>query len=177
MVPAVRRRGVIVDGRRRRAGCLLGGSPAPVFGYKGQDGPKQTYERGRDGVGSDLGVGRTGELQAQAAVHDAEDNHAAADPKMGVGPGRPAAEPLESAVVQPAEKGLEEQHGQDYEADDGMGVGLGRLELRGDVSTREAREAELEAKDGRRTKLSPLPGRRTMRTSRRPSTAAATKTR
>ena len=64
---------------------------------------------------------------------------------MGVGPARPAAEPLESAVVQPAEKGLEEQHGQDYEADDGMGVGLGRLELRGDVSTREAREAELEA--------------------------------
>lgn len=48
---------------------------------------------------------------------------------MCVGPARPAAELLEPAVMQPAQEGLEEQHGQDDEADDGMGVGPGRLEL------------------------------------------------
>lgn len=105
-------------------------APRPSrLGEHGQDEPGAAQHGRDDGVRQLDGVARAGELQAQAAVDDAQDDDHAAVPEVQVRGDGAAQEALEVAVVQPAQQGLGEEEEEHHDADDGVVVEVWVREL------------------------------------------------
>ncbi len=112
------------------------GSPAAAdLAVDGGCHPDEPYD-GRNGNVGGLEVGGcVGELQAEAAVDYADGDADAAVPDVQVGPDGAALQALEPGVVDQAEEGLQEEGGEDNDAEDGVVFGELVCELSGEVST------------------------------------------
>lgn len=94
----------------------------PQFASHRDDQPYQPQESRNDPV-PDFPLGRVvAELETQAAVDDAQRDEHTTPPDMGGAPERAAVGALEDAVVGDAEERLEDEKGDDHQADDGVSV-------------------------------------------------------
>lgn len=110
--------------------CLLPAPPAvaslpasPALAQQGQDDPRPTSDGGDNRVRQLQLLTGAGEPQAQPAVDDAQDDSDPAVPEVKVRGYLALLVPLELAVVDVAQKRLDQQHGEDHDADDGVGIG------------------------------------------------------
>jgi hypothetical protein len=103
------------------------GSLALVHDGKGHGADEgDATGRSEDGVGNGAGLavggGPRGQLEAEAAVDDAESDEDAAIPDVDGGPDRGALGGDVLAVVNVAKDGLEDESGNDDRAEDGVRV-------------------------------------------------------
>lgn len=96
---------------------------SPTLTQQGQYDPCPTGDGCDNRVRQLQRLTRACEPQAQSAVDNAQDNCNPPVPEVKVG-GHPAPlVPLELAVVDVAQQRLDQEHGEDHDADDGVGIG------------------------------------------------------
>lgn len=95
----------------------------PALAQQGQDDPSTTSNSGDNGIRQLQRLTGAGEPQAQTAVDDAQDDGDPAVPEVEVRGHLAPLVPLELAVVDVAQQGLDQEHGEDHDADDGVGIG------------------------------------------------------